>query len=295
VRKARFLVSFDFTRCCGGLFATTLTARSNRSQASECRSLFVLVLGMAFNINPAFDRFPVEAILVGRILASFGEIELTVCRNAGKALELEGLIMKALYRLRATSQRIDLADELMKWVFADNGLAEDYDGLIRMVRHCLKIRNQYSHCNWGDHATAGLFFADVQESAEHPDFEHYWKHVDPPLLQNQLDYLGVTMDMLELTQELAVRQGLLRSHVWPRPTVPAPPPLHNPEAQHVPPWLNEDRQALHLARALAAQGGTPTPTPAQQALDRARAEAKARRKAHAERSAKGSSNPPDQE
>jgi hypothetical protein len=62
---------------------------------------------MTYRINPAFDRFPAEAAIIGRILASFGEIELSICRNAGDALNLQGLVLKALYRLRATSQHID--------------------------------------------------------------------------------------------------------------------------------------------------------------------------------------------
>ncbi len=243
---------------------------------------------MAYRINPAFDRFPAEAALVGRILASFGEIELTVCHNAGHAIDLHGITMKALYRLRATSQRLDVADEFMKWVYYRVGLAEEYDIAIGMVRHCLKIRNQYSHCNWADDVTAGLFFADVQESAENDDFDHHWKHVDPTLLQIQLGYFGVTLEWLRyLEEELAVRQERRQAHVWPRPPIPGPPPLHNSEGQHVPPWLTEDQKALHLAQARASQGGPPTPTPAQQALDKARAEKRARQAENQRKSMEG--------
>jgi hypothetical protein len=46
------------------------------------------------------------------------------------------------------------------------------------VLACLKIRNQYAHCNWADSdPKAGLFFADLQESAKREDWFTSWKHV----------------------------------------------------------------------------------------------------------------------
>lgn len=171
------------------------------------------------------------------------------------------------------------------------GLSYEYSTLMRMVWRCLKIRNLYSHCNWGDHVSAGLFFADVQESVETDDFDHRCKHVDPSLLQNQLDYFALTMEWIHyVNHELAVRQGRLQSHVWPRPPEQEPPLLHNPEDRHVPPWLSEDRKGLHLARARAAQGGAPTPTPGQQALDRARADKQSRQAENQRKSHEGEKN-----
>jgi hypothetical protein len=101
-----------------------------------------------------------------------------------------------------------------------------------------------------------------------------------------------------LDVELGYRTGRLRNLAWPEPPRPEPPPLHNPPERHVPPFLTADQKARHLARALAAAGGTPTPTPAQQALDAARAAKKAgkqadRDRAKAERSEKPAT--PDQE
>ncbi len=72
-------------------------------------------------INPAFDRFPQEAHYIGRILASFGEIEFSVCRIAGHAVGMPDQIPKALYRLRTTSSRLDAADAIVRPVFDANG------------------------------------------------------------------------------------------------------------------------------------------------------------------------------
>jgi hypothetical protein len=243
---------------------------------------------MIFRPNPAFDRFTAEGALVGRILSSFGEIEVSICRNAAHATGLGNTLMKALYGIRATSTRINTADRLMRSYFEQRGLLADYRNAIDAVWHCLKIRNQYAHCNWGDHHQAGLFFADLQDSADTHDFSQSWRHVDVPLLEQQFAYFGLTMEMIEFTyHEMGVKMGHIQSHIWPRPTVPTPAPLHNPPDEHVPPWLGEDEKALHLARARATQGGRPTPTPAQKALDKARAEKRARQAEQQRKSQEG--------
>jgi hypothetical protein len=122
-------------------------------------------------INPAFRRHPDEAEIIGRLVVGFGEIELAVCRNAGKAVKMHDTIMRALYRQRQTSSRIGTADALMEPVFVAAGLNDMYAASLEMVRYCLKVRNQFGHCNWADEADPnlpGLYFADLQESAESP-------------------------------------------------------------------------------------------------------------------------------
>jgi hypothetical protein len=251
-----------------------------------------------WTINPAFERFPGEAARVGRILASFGEIEIAFCMRAGQATRLFNPVMKALYSLRSTSQRLDVADQLMRPSFVEQNLGELYETMCGVVWHCLKIRNQYAHCNWGDDINAGLFFADLQDSADTPDFQHDWKHIDVPLLQAQFTFFCFAMELLEfLHHELYFRRGDLKENIWPMPTILSLPPLQNPEEEHVPPWLNEEQKALHLARAAARRGGPPTPTAGQQAFDRAKAEKRTRQAEHqrkseeGERRAKGRSDP----
>src|SRR5262249_24327617 len=107
-------------------------------------------------------------------------------------------------------------------------------------------------------------------------FELHFRHIDVPLLEEQEAFFANTQSYLYcLEYHLSVLQG---KPIYPQPLVPteqAHPPLHNPESQHVPPWLNEDQQAQHLARALAEERGVPRQTPAQIALEEARAAKKA--------------------
>ena len=147
-------------------------------------------------INPCFHRFPAEAAIIGRLLAAFGELEVTVCYNAGKATNLGDLVVAALYRIRATRSRLEAADALMRPIYTTAGFSELYGDAFGRVMHCLRIRNQFAHCNWGDHETAGLFFVDLQVAAERPDFAFHWKHVDAPLLRSHETYFDGALEAL---------------------------------------------------------------------------------------------------
>jgi hypothetical protein len=231
-------------------------------------------------INPSFLRFSNEAALIGRLLAAFGELEISVCDLAKKATGLGDSVMAALYRIRSTRSRLEAADALARPVYLKHGLEAEYGLAIGAVFYCLQIRNQFAHCNWADDASKfpdpgeGLFFADLTVSADTPDFEIFWKHVDVPLLQSHEAYFDFALEAIRFADhEWAVRAGKLSSHWWPKPAMLAQPPRHNPEGLHIPPWISAEAKALHVARAQAAQGGGPTPTPAHLAME-ARREAK---------------------
>lgn len=121
-------------------------------------------------INPAFLRFPQEAAYIGRLLAAFGELEIQTRENAAKATNFGDGVRSAFYRIRATRSRLEAADALMRPIYVLNNLETDYGNAISRVTYCLRIRNQFAHCNWGDHEIAGLFFADLSESAKTPNF-----------------------------------------------------------------------------------------------------------------------------
>ncbi|TWB44344.1 hypothetical protein [Nitrospirillum pindoramense] len=247
-----------------------------------------------YRINPAFDDFPAEAAHVGKILASFGEIEHLVCLNAAHACSLTYEVLKALYRLRSTSSRIDAADALAAPRFSEVGLQREYTQTLCMVRLSLKIRNQFAHCMWGSEGlTSGLFFTDPQTAAETLEiFDYQWRHVDVPLLKAQEAYFALTLEWLQyLGRERYRRVQNLALRVWPEPPPPLPPPLHNPAAAHIPPWLTEDQKRFHMARAQAAQEKAPAPTPKQQAREKAHAEKRAKREADRNRSTLTGRNP----
>ena len=130
-----------------------------------------------------------------------------MCNVAGLALNDSDLILKTLYGLRSTSARINTADTLMQPAFRAVGMANEQAKALTAVRYCVRIRNQYAHCNWGN-KPAGLCFADLQKSAKWGIMVPHWRHIDVPLLAAQEAYFGHARHLLfYLEHELAVRRG----------------------------------------------------------------------------------------
>jgi len=247
-------------------------------------------------INPAFHRHKRTAVVIGRILAAFGEIELEHCRTCAKAVGREMPVLRTLYRIRMTSQRLDTAHTLGAPLFIEHDLGKAWDAAYGMVTHCLRIRNQYAHCNWGDHQPtprAGLFFTNLGEAAaDTPNLDYEWRHIDQRLATAQESFFVTTIESLRyLDREIATRQGRLKHHFWPRSLEQARPPLHNPPEEHVPPWLSAEDKAIYSARALAAREGGQAPTRAHLAMEDQRKRKRAAKAAQLQRSIDGEKKP----
>jgi hypothetical protein len=207
------------------------------------------------SLNPAFDEYPVEAGLIGRMVTSFGELELTFSMIAGTALRDQGLALRAIYRGRSTGGRIDLVDVIVRNVIVKTNLGTDYEEVIGGMRHCLKIRNNYAHCQWSP-AQDGLFFANLEDAASRAEgFDLDQKHVDLRLLTEQETYFDYTRSLLlYFGDQLHVKLDP-RSHLGvPRPQAKGRPNLHNRASEHIPHWMSEERKRRHLERALEAEG-----------------------------------------
>ncbi len=64
------------------------------------------------HIMPAFDRYPKEAKLIGRILAGYGELEFGLCHCVGQARNDLDMVLKVMFRARGEKQRIETADAI---------------------------------------------------------------------------------------------------------------------------------------------------------------------------------------
>src|SRR3546814_10168398 len=96
-------------------------------------------------IMPAFDTFPQEGAIIGRLLAGYGEIELSLCMCVVQARDDHDMVFKAMFRPRGETQRIDVADALGRKPYEDAGLGTPFGEVIGAARYCLKIRNPFSH------------------------------------------------------------------------------------------------------------------------------------------------------
>jgi len=209
-------------------------------------------------INPSFDAFAREAFLIGKMVASFGEVELLFGLVASTALGNQNLALRAMYRGRSTGGRIDLADVLMRDAFIKAKLDPIYDETLFAVRYCLKIRNQYAHSHWA-HDLTGIYFTNLEDAANRAEgFEYDHKHIDLPILQAQTTFFDDTkMLLLHLGDLLVFAINPKEVPTCPKPPARPLPSLHNPASQHVPHWLSEDGKRRHLERALEAEGHAP--------------------------------------
>ena len=175
-----------------------------------------------------------EIALIGQILTGYSdlEIDLMLCAKA-VCVDLD-TVLKAMFRSRGETNRINVADALGRQRYHALGVGNEFKMAIEAVRHCLKIRNKYAHCKWRDDNTGQLAFANLEEIAKEDslitDFGNVTTHyVNVPLLNTQLAYFEYADRLLIwLIQEGNARAG---RPAIPNPVLPAvlvPPPLYIP-------------------------------------------------------------------
>lgn len=215
---------------------------------------------MVSTLTPAFDRYPKEASIVGRLLSGYAELDFQFCLCAERALrkpqhpgyptkieheaDNRHVALKALYRLRSESGRLQVADALARSEYTYLGLEGPYAEALGAIRHCLKIRNQFAHCHWGTDPYVGLIFTDLEKNAEGAGdftFVSTWQRINLALLQEHENYFEYTMQCLDFIHgEFRVRAKMASSHNHVRPSVIPQPPLYNPAQGYVPPSLDQD-------------------------------------------------------
>jgi len=118
------------------------------------------------NISKAFADFPAEAALIGRMLAGYTDLELDLMNCVKSAREDLDTVLKAMYRARGETQRIEIADSFGRQTYRKLGLGTQFEMAVGAVRHCMKIRNQYAHCIWWNDNSGALAFANLEEIAK---------------------------------------------------------------------------------------------------------------------------------
>ncbi len=161
-------------------------------------------------IMPAFDKFPKEGSIVGRLLAGYGELELGLCYCVAVARDDFDMVFKAMFRPRGESQRIDIGDALGRQRFETLKLGTQFSEAVASTRHCLKMRNQYAHCYWTDDFGRKLGFVELEETAKNNSLVDNVFHIKPrdldiSFLEKQEAYFLYTRDCLDVLQKRAER------------------------------------------------------------------------------------------
>jgi hypothetical protein len=122
---------------------------------------------MARSILAPFKKFSGEGATVGRLLAGYSNIEVGLlnCVQMARGGDLD-MVLKRMFRFRSETRRINEAEALGHSEYERLGLAGDFQKAVRVVRYCLKIRNQYAHWVWWDDCSGKLAFANLEELAK---------------------------------------------------------------------------------------------------------------------------------
>ena len=142
--------------------------------------------------------------------------------------------LKVMFRTRGETQRLDVADAMGRHFYKDQKLETEFSMAIGAARHCLKIRNQYSHCIWWDDNSGKLAFANMEEIAENNDYvadlvDLTTLYMDTPLLEQQESYFAYANDLLNWVNfECRLRTGKVPTQPYSKPKQMKQPPLQLP-------------------------------------------------------------------
>jgi hypothetical protein len=190
---------------------------------------------MTETIIPEFRNAPNEAMIIGRILAGYSELEVELlgCVMRVKNNNVDQAV-RALYSERGERRRIEKAKAIIGKPYIKAGLEREYVQCIADLDHCRLIRNQYAHCQWYYTAREGLCFADLERLANQPAniaaLMPARLPVDVTLLSQQEQFFKYVQKCLwyldehySLSQQAAPKSNPL----CPLPRAMTPPPLHN--------------------------------------------------------------------
>ena len=201
------------------------------------------------SILSPFLKFPDEAAIIGRLFAGYTTLEVGLMSCVQVVRDDFDAILKAMFRVRGETARIDIADALGRQFYEDRGLGTEFAMAIGAVRYCLKIRNQYAHCVWYDDRSGNLAFVNVEEivrdNARLVGLQSLTVlEVDVPILQAQEEYFVYADDLLTWTDFEGRlrdgRMGQIKTNPQMKPNQIGQPALHIPVGD------DERRRALTL-------------------------------------------------
>ena len=126
-------------------------------------------MAVILNLPSAFDRFRREGEIIGRLVIEYGELEWDLCLLVSTVIGDQDAAVKALYRVRGETSRIDIGDALVRNKLPTGVDAAIYSDTIAGMRKCLSIRNKYAHANWTNTTAPDLVFLDIERLAKSDD------------------------------------------------------------------------------------------------------------------------------
>jgi len=185
-------------------------------------------------IVPEFRRFPNEGEIIGRLLAGYGSLEFDLAACVAMARDDLNMVIKAMFRARGETQRVQIGDAMGRSAYRTLGLESRFAEAIADMLFCLKIRNQYAHCQWHNDNTGRLSFVDMEEIAKPHRlitnlFGLTFHYVTLPLLSEQEVYFEYVKNcIVSLNFDGRKKAGKISNPGPPKPKKVTRPPLHIP-------------------------------------------------------------------
>jgi hypothetical protein len=185
---------------------------------------------MPKHLNMYFNDYPAEGELISVMIAGYNELEFELSALLGYALTDINQGMRIFYRLRSESQRLQVADAIIRPRCETAGLSNDYAATYGALNWTKNTRNRYAHSQWA--SRGALCYFDMEEAAKtHSGVIHLdLKPVDVPLLEQQVEYFRYASRWLTyVSDEYRKRTEQLTTHDSARPKQMKQPPAHNPQ------------------------------------------------------------------
>jgi hypothetical protein len=112
------------------------------------------------------DRHPVERDLIGKIILSYGVLEVALMEAVKSALGGDVYTAnRVLFRLKSESNRLEVADALVRPQFSKEKLGPAWEEAYAAFKFCKGIRNTYAHSTWISDEHGVLRFGDLEKAA----------------------------------------------------------------------------------------------------------------------------------
>ena len=189
---------------------------------------------MSRSILAPFLAFREKAAVIGRLSAGYTNLEVGLMNCVQVVRDDFDAVLKAMFRPRGETNRIDIADALGRHFYHDRSLGTEFEMGVAAVRHRLKIRNQYAHCVWYDDKSGKLAFVNLEEIArENTRLKDLASltvlHVDVPLLAEQEQYFVYADEILAwINYEGRLRDGKIKTNPLTKPQSLKAPALNIP-------------------------------------------------------------------
>jgi hypothetical protein len=112
------------------------------------------------------DNHPAERDLIGKIILAYGVLEVALMEAVTAALNGDTYTAtRALFRLKSESNRLEVADALVRPRFAEQKLGPAWEETYGAFKFCKGIRNTYAHSTWISDERGVLRFGDLERAA----------------------------------------------------------------------------------------------------------------------------------